>query len=156
MKKLLYTLKVILISTEAALLLSAALMFIFAKPYIILASQSLSINEELEKFIILAPIGISGWLLNELRQIVFEDEKSAKLLVTWPSYWKLKAHISVSLLYCGLFTLLAIIPWLTQKGTKTDLGFTLFTTGLTGLLIVASSVYTARFTIKEKLASANL
>lgn len=156
MKSIGYYIRVITISLEAVALVAAALTYFFAKPFISNLMLSSTINEELQKYIMLAPIGITVWLLVELRQLVFEDEKTAKLLVSWPSYWKLKAHIFITLVYCCLFSLLAIIPWLTKDGIKNELGFTLFWTGIAGLLIVAATVYMARFAIKEKIVSANL
>ncbi|MFA5170979.1 MAG: hypothetical protein WC426_05380 [Sulfuriferula sp.] len=147
--KMLYFLRVILLSFEAILILGGVY-FLYA--YADLAqsmADRASISEDMLKYLTFLPVGIAGWVFVESRKLVFEKDTMAKLLVNWPDYWRLKAHINATFLFAILFTLISFAPWFVKQHLSSGLGFVLFCLGIFGQFVVAASVYLAGFKIQE-------
>jgi len=149
MGRAIYFLRVLFVSFEALTLCILAYATTSYSKELQLLASSISVNDEAQKYLMLLPAGITAWVLNELRQLVFEDEKTAKLLIKWPEYWKLKCHIWAALIYAFLFSAVSAIPWLSNTGISTGSGIALFASCIVGQLIVAVSVYSARFSVRE-------
>jgi hypothetical protein len=149
MGRVVYFLRVLFISFEALTLCVLAYAATSYSQELQSLASSVSMNDEMMKYLMLLPAGLAVWVLNELRQLVFEDEKTAKLLIKWPEYWKLKCHIWVALIYTFLFSAASSIPWLSKTGISTGSGIALFASCIVGQLIVAMSVYSARFSVRE-------
>lgn len=149
MFRVLYYFRTFFISFEALIILGLIYVVSIEQGQLKFIVSSISINDEMMKYLMLLPLGVATWIINELRQLVFEDEETAKLLIKWPDYWMLKCHIWVSVLYSFIFTILSVFPWLQKSGVTTGTGMALFIFGMTGQLIVAVSIYFARFSIRE-------
>ena len=152
--KVLYFLRVLLISVEALLIgMSGLTWYRFSEDLSRLAA-TISLNEEILKYLMVGPVGLAVWVANELRQLLQEDKSTTRFLVEWPEYWKLKLHLWVSLLYAAVFVSLSIAPWVVRAGISTGIGLLLFLTSIVGQTFLAASVYAARLRMKELLSHA--
>ena len=152
--RVLYFLRVLLISMEAVLLGIAGLAWYHFSADLSRLAATISLNEEILKYLMVVPVGLAIWVANELRQLLQEDKCTTRLLVGWPEYWKLKLHLWVSLVYAAVFACLSIAPWLVRAGISTGIGLLLFLTSILGQIFLAASVYAARLRVKELLANA--
>ena len=116
-------------------------------------AATISLNEEILKYLMAVPVGLAIWVANELRQLLQEDKGTIRILVSWPDYWKLKIHLWASLAYAAVFVCLSIAPWVVREGISTGIGLLLFLTSIIGQVSLASSVYAARLRMKELLAN---
>jgi len=112
-------------------------------------AKSLSLNDEILKYLMLLPIVLAVWIIKETRILLQEDKETIRILTQWEGYWKLKAHTWVSLGYAVVFALMSLLPWITSWGIKTGTGFLLFIASIIGQLYLAISVYAARIRVKE-------
>jgi uncharacterized membrane protein len=144
-----YSLRTLLISLEALILCVAGFLWSQFRPELDATALMIEINVKILEYLMLLPVAIAVWILNELRQIPFETEATTKILVNWPDYWRLKQHIWVAFFYALLFAGLSIFPWVATTGISTGQGLLIFCTSILGQLTVAASVYSVRFRIKE-------
>ncbi|MDB5814724.1 MAG: hypothetical protein JWN23_1841 [Rhodocyclales bacterium] len=147
--KFLYQLRVLLISFESLIIIGSLYLAVEQKEILQRAAASLSIDGEVLKYMMLLPIALLAWIAKELRDLVFENARVARLLVSWPDYWKLKAHVSAALVFAITFAVTSVTPWLFQAGISSGFNLLLFALSLLGQLSVAASVYSARFQIQE-------
>ena len=147
--KALYTLRVIVISGEMAILLLCWIALTQFNTQASTLAKSLDINEEIVKFLILLPIALFAWIIKESKELIFSEKDHTKQLVNWPDYWRLKIHIYVSFLFSVIFCITSIIPWLSKTGISNGIGLILFTAGVVGCLWVAGSIYFAQMSVKE-------
>ena len=150
-----YSIRVTVVSLEALVLLSAGILWFLLRPELDSRANGLSLSEEFVKYIMVAPIGIGVWVVNESRLLLQEDKQSIRVLTEWPDYPMLKAHVWVGLVYCLIFAGTAIVPWAAKSGLSSGTGLLLFSTAITGQFIVAASVYAARIKVRELLAHAS-
>lgn len=147
--KVIYFLRVVLVSIEAFLIFGAAYL-LYAHPNLAQSmADEVSITDEMLKYLTFVPVGVAGWIFVESRKLVFEKETMAKLLVSWPDYWKLKAHINATFLFAVVFTLVSFAPWFVKQHLTSGPGFVMFFLGIFGQFAVAASVYFAGFKIQE-------
>lgn len=151
---LLYFLRAMLLSVEALVIAIALLLWSQFHGSIQNLAAALTFNEEILKYLMVVPLGLAIWVINELRLLLQEDKETVRILIAWPEYWKLKLHVWVSLLYAAVFTCVSIAPWFVKGGITTGFGLLLFATSIAGQFSLAISVYAARFRIKEILANA--
>lgn len=151
----LYWFRVIVVSLEALVLSLTVLIWLVCRVELEELASSLSLNEEFLKYMVVTPIGIGLWVVNESRQLLQEDKDSIKVLTAWPDYPKLKVHVWVGLLYCLTFAALSLVPWAARSGVSSGAGLLLFFASIAGQFIVAASVYTARIKVRELLSHAN-
>jgi hypothetical protein len=149
-----YFIRVLLVSLEAFLIGIAGLVWYHFSSDLNQLAASISLNDEMLKYLMVVPVGLAVWVANELRQLVQEDKGTARFLVGWPDYWRLKIHLWVSLIYAAVFACLSVAPWVVKAGISTGIGLLLFLTSIVGQLILAASVYAARLRAKEVLANA--
>ena len=95
------------------------------------------------------PVALAVWVSNEIRALLQEDNETIVILTSWNDYWKLKAHVWVSLGYIILFTIMSIIPWLLGIGVHTGFGLLLFFVSIIGQLYMALNIYLTRIRMKE-------
>lgn len=150
----LYHLRVVLVSFEAATLVSAAAIWSMFPGELAVAARSASATSDVLTFLLLLPLALIPWLATEARNLLHEDKETTRLLAKWPDYWRLKCHVFASLAYALLFAALSIVPWFLPSGIATPSGFLLFCTSVMGQLMVAASVYVARLKVKEVVALA--
>lgn len=150
MKKAIYYCRVYLISLEFLAILITLLNIIFFEHFFNEVSKSLKPNDELLKWLILLPTGLFIWIVKEGRETLISEKHSA-IIVNWPGYWTLKAHIIASLAYALLFTITAAYPWLSEENIKIGKNFILFSHSSIGCLIVAAHLYFAKAKINEIL-----
>lgn len=151
--KIIYGLRVALLSFEALILSLIPASIYYLADNIEKFSSGLSINDEVMKTILLLPLVLSAWIINELRQLLIEDKDTTKILTAWPDYWRLKAHVHTSLIYMVIFAILSLLPWGIEDGLKSGTGLIIFATSLLGQLILALNVYNARIRIREIISS---
>lgn len=151
----LYWIRVVFVSLEAAVLFLAALAWFFYKAEIEAVASSLSLSDEFLKYMFVAPVGIGLWVVNESRQLFQEDKESIRVLTTWPDYPRLKVHIWVGLLYGLVFSAISFVPWAAKSGVSSGAGLLLLVASIAGQFIVAASVYVARIKVRELLAHAS-
>lgn len=144
-----YWLQVFFLSLEFLVIILAVLIHIAFTSELNSFARQATINKDALQYLALVPVGLAVWLANELRLLVHEDRNAAKLLIDWSEYWTLKVHIWVSLMYAAIFTATSLLPWIIVGGVSTGLGLLLLTSSIVGQLILAASVYGARFRVKE-------
>ena len=150
----LYLLRVVLISVEALVLASTWLAFLcFGSEFESLAT-SLSLNDEVLKYLMLMPAALAVWIINETRVLLQEDKETVRILTDWADYWKLKAHTWANLGYAVVFAFMSLIPWAAKSGIGTGTGLLLFVASIVGQLYLAISIYAARIRVKEIIAHA--
>jgi hypothetical protein len=152
---LLYWFRVVVLSLEALVLLAASMIWLFFRPELNSLASSLALSEEFVTYIVLAPVGIGMWVVNESRLLLQEDKESIKLLIEWPDYPLLKVHVWVGLIYCFIFAAASVVPWAAKSGVSSGVGLLFFLSAIAGQLVVASSVYAARIKVREFLARAS-
>jgi len=152
---LLYWLRVLFISLEAAILLLAVMVWLVFRPELEAAASVLSLNDEFLKYMFVAPVAVGLWVANESRLLLQEDKDTIKILTGWSDYDLLKTHIWVGLLYAMLFVAISVVPWAAKSGVSNGTGLLLFVVAIIGQLIVAASVYAARIKVKEIIVHAS-
>lgn len=150
----LYVLRVIFVSIEALLLAGTWLAFVSFGGELESLATSLSLNEEVLKYLMLLPTALAAWIINETRVLLQEDKETIRILTDWTDYWKLKTHTWASLGYAVLFAFMSLLPWVAKSGIGTGTGLLLFVASLVGQLTLAVSVYAARIRVKELIAHA--
>lgn len=152
---IIYALRVSCISIEAFVLMSAWFAFSCFNTSLQSIAETLSLNDEALKYLMLLPTALAVWVINETRVLLQEDRETIRILTKWPDYWKLKTHTWVSLGYAVIFAILSLLPWVTKSGINTGTGMLLFLTSIVGQLSLAISVYAARIRIQEIIAHAH-
>lgn len=147
-----YLFQVIFVSVEALVLATTLLALSYFGYELETLASSLSLNEEVLKYLTLLPAGLAAWIIIETRVLLQEDTETIRILTDWPDYWKLKTHTWVSLGYAVFFTLMSLVPWMTTSGISTGTGLLLFIAGTVGQLYLAASVYAAGIRVKEIIA----
>lgn len=147
--RILYVLRVSCISFEALVIAIALLMFNFFSHELQVFAVSIELNEEFLKYLMLLPIVLAVWVINETRVLLQEDKETIRTLTAWPDYWKLKVHTWICIGYAVMFAFISFVPWATKSGVSTSNGLLIFITSIVGQLTVAISVYAARIRIKE-------
>jgi|SRR3989338_1044939 len=150
----LYVLRVSLVSVEALVLASAWLLFSYFNIEFQTFAASLTLNDEVLKYLMLLPAALAVWVINETRVLLQEDKETVRILTDWPGYWKLKTHTWISLGYAVVFAFMSLIPWAAKSGISTGTGILLFLTSIVGQLSLAISVYAARIRVKEIITHA--
>lgn len=150
----LYFLQVIVVSVEALVLTGTWLTLEYFGIEIESFAKSLSLNDEILKYLMLMPIALAAWIINEIRVLLQEDKESIRILTEWDDYWKLKAHTWVSFGYAVVFAFMSLIPWVVKSGISSGFGLLLFVASIIGQLFLAISVYAARIRVKEIIAHA--
>lgn len=150
----LYLLQVIVVSVEALVLAGTWLAFLYFGTEFESLATSLSLNDEVLKYLMLMPTALAVWIINETRVLLQEDKETIRILTDWEDYWKLKAHTWVSFGYAVVFAFMSLIPWAVKSGISTGTGLLLFVASIIGQLFLAISVYAARIRVKEIIAHA--
>lgn len=145
----LYLLRVIFVSFEALVLVGAWWVFVKFSSQLDSLAASISLNEEVLKYLMLLPAALAAWIFNEARVLLQEDKETICILTAWPDYWKLKAHAYACLIYAVLFVFMSLMPWLVKSGIGTGIGLLLFIVSLIGQFSLAVSIYAARIRLKE-------
>lgn len=152
--RILYVLRVTVISLEALILAVSCLSFRLFDAELESLAASFSLNDEILKYLMLMPIGLAAWIFNESRALLQEDNETILILTGWEDYWKLKAHTWVGLGYAVLFVFMSLMPWVSKSGVSTGIGFLLFVSSVFGQLALTISIYVARIRAKEILVHA--
>lgn len=144
-----YWFRTFIVSIEVVILLIGLFAWVHFSAYLDTTAKSLSLNDEFMKYLMLLPLALAVWIINECRLILHEDKETTRILIAWPDYQKLKTHVWVSLLYALIFASLSAAPFLVKSGLSTGVGFLLFVTSIVGQLWLAATVYAARIRVKE-------
>lgn len=150
----LYLIRVVFVSVEALVLAGAWLALLYFENELQSLATSLSLNDEVLKYLMLMPILLAAWIIIETRILLQEDKETILILTDWTDYWKLKAHTWACLGYAVVFAFMSLIPWAAKSGIGTGAGLLLFVASLVGQLSLAFSVYAARIRVKEIIAHA--
>lgn len=150
----LYLLRVVLVSVEAFVLAATWLAFSYFVNAFESLATSLSLNDEVLKYLMLMPAALAVWIINETRVLLQEDNETVRILTGWGGYWKLKAHTWISFGYAVVFASMSLIPWAAKSGIGTGTGLLLFIASIVGQLSLAIGVYAARIRVKEIIAHA--
>lgn len=152
MAKFFYFLRVLLFSPELLIILGAMLINDYFPNTVESVVSTITINENLVSYLMLAPLGLAVWILLEIRNLLQEDNATTNILTDWSDYWRLKTHTRVTIIYAVIFGLISLVPWCSEFVLKSRIGFLLFITSLLGQLCVALSLYNARIRVKEIIA----
>lgn len=152
--RVLYLIRVIFVSFEALALVTGIYLATNHGDMLRAVAKSMSINEDLVKWLMLLPVAVAAWIINETRLLLQEDKETVRILTKWPYYWRLKVHTWVGLGYAVTFSCMSIIPWVAKEGINTGYGLLLFATSLVGQFCVATSVYAARIRTNELISDA--
>jgi hypothetical protein len=146
-----YWIRVVTISQEMlVIVLGMSAWVAFQEPISKWASL-ISVDGALKEYIVFLPIALFTWAATEGRQVLHAEGDSAKLLVAWPDYWKLRAHVCVSLFFGFFFATASIVPWMFGVPLAKGIGLLVFLTTSIGALVVCTSLYFARIRIREAL-----
>ncbi|SHH21133.1 hypothetical protein [Ferrimonas marina] len=148
--KSIYYLRIIFISFEMLVFLSGVFLYFSFEPELKEAFESLSINEDARKWLLMLPLGIVGWTFKEGKVVIFPNEKLDKFLHEWPDYWKLKCHFNIGILIAVVFSIVCIYVWLIDGLEQFKLAW-LFLISTLVILINACSFYMAIISIKSML-----
>ena len=143
-----------IVSVEALVLAGTWLAYVYFGSELESLASSLSLNDEVLKYLMLMPAALAVWIINETRALLQEDKETVLLLTDWTDYWKLKAHTWTALGYAVVFAFMSLIPWAAKSGIGTGTGLLLFVASIVGQLSLAISVYAARIRVKEIIAHA--
>lgn len=152
--RILYTLRILIISFEALLLSIACLTWMQFDGELQSFAASLEPNQEALKYLMFLPVAIAAWVVNECRVLLQDDKETVRLLTLWEDYWRLKTHVWVALFYTLIFALISLLPWTVKAGIGSGGGLLLFIVSVVGQLVLASTVYSARIRVKEFLVHA--
>lgn len=147
--KELYFLRVLVVSFETLTLITAIMLIINFDEAATSFAQSLNINLDIIKYLALLPVGVFVWIVKETKELMFAEKENTKQFVNWPEYWRYKIHVYVSLIFGAIFSVISIIPWILKAGISDGKGLILFSCGIIGILIVATTVFFAQLSIKE-------
>jgi len=144
------------LSIEALVLAGTWLALVYLGSEFESLATSLSLNDEVLKYLMLLPTALAAWIINETRVLLQEDKETIRILTDWTGYWKLKAHTWASLGFAVLFAFMSLLPWTAKSGIGTGTGLLLFVASLVGQLSLAIGVYAARIRVKEIIAHAKV
>lgn len=149
--KTLYFLRVFFISFEFVICLLNLLIITYFDNQISLIVSALTMNEEVAKFLILAPIGLFIKILQDSNNLIFENTDLIKTLRKWEDYWKLKLHIYVSLIYAFMFLIISGLTWFNNDWMNSSQLLIPFVLSLIGLAWIYGSIYFAKMNILEAI-----
>lgn len=152
--KVIYYLRVFLVSYEFVFLIVSAALYILFGELLEKHFLVVSINEDALKWAMLFPISISGWTLKDGVGVIFPDDKTSKILHEWPDFWKLKIHFNVGIMNSILYLLPCVAVWFIGGLNKFD-GAWLFFMFAVATSLNAFSFYTAKIGIRSALIKAN-
>jgi hypothetical protein len=151
-EKIFYFLRVLFVSAETFSVCAGFFAWHFFRPALQSAASSLNLDPDIQKWIMLFPIGLAVWVFKECRLLLQESDDVARFLVGWDDYWRVKVHVWVSLIYSVCFAGLSATPWVLRSGISSAGGLLLFCMSVLAQAICATSVYTARIKIGENRA----
>lgn len=154
MKKIIYYTRVIVLSFEFIFLLLSVLFNTHAINLIENALTLYTLNNDAYEYMIILPIGLFAWMVNEVTPIILPNEKVNSYLHKWEYIWKLKAHIYVGLLYSALSLTVCLGVWLVGGASIPKSIFLLFV-ALAVQISSATSFLLARVEISSILARAS-
>jgi hypothetical protein len=145
-----YYIRVFFVSSEFMAVLSGLAIYILFGDLLANYFSALTLNSEFVKWLMLFPIGISGWTLKEGVGVIFPNDKNSKILHEWSEYWKLKAHFDIGVLNSILYLLPCLAFWMfgTLKGFDGIWAFFVFAVALS---LNAFSFYNAKISVKSIL-----
>lgn len=148
--KILETLRFIIISIEAIILLTLlTVLYYFPEIFELIGSQILS-NKDVWKFLPTIPLIICGFSVKYAWKILMPLENASnKVLYEWPNYWKLKYRVLFSILICGVCVISAIIMWIFSSTLSFVTVGMIFITSCIIPLAVALNQLLAAFKIRE-------
>jgi len=152
--KVIYYSRVVFISYEFVSLLASLIAYLYFEDTMHVYVQSISINEEGMKWVVLYPMGIATWMLKEGISIIFPSEETNQILHKWDKYWMLKAHFNIGIFYAIILTIPCLYLWLTSK-LVTSWGISIFSACALAISLAAFSFYGARIKVKELLIQAD-
>lgn len=153
MSKVIYYLRVLLISYEFVALILFWMTYLYYRQTIDSFVVSENINKDALKWLVIYPVGLATWMLKEGVSILFPNEIMSKILHEWTDYWQLKAHFNVGVFYAVFLSVPCIYVWATNNLT-TGWGGALFLSCTFSISLAAFSFYQAKLKIKELLINA--
>lgn len=150
MIRVIYYIRTFFISVEVLALLLSLAIYLYWEDGLRVVFESKQLNQDALKWLTLVPVSIAVWTLKEARDVIFPDERSAKTLSKWPSYWKLKAHFYVGINFCVLLVMPCILIWFFDELKNFQFAWAFFTFTL-ALAINAGSFYLAKIQLKSIL-----
>ncbi|CAD7503070.1 hypothetical protein [Aeromonas hydrophila] len=112
MIKLIYTLRVFLVSFEFVFILLYLTFKNDAAYFITEAMAQHKVNDDAYEYLMLVPVAVFIWMVNEVTPILFPSESINMLLHKWEGIWKLKLHVYVGLFYSFLSFSTCLLVWL--------------------------------------------
>lgn len=154
MSKIIYLTRVLIISVEFLIIVTSWLF----NQYLLVSIEGLTahfkINNDAYNYLIVIPVGIFMWMINEVTPILFPNEKVNAFLHKWNNLWKLKFHIYTGLLYSGISTMTCLLVWLFGDGSLPQ-SILLLATALAVQSSSAISFFIARVEISSILTRAS-
>ncbi|WP_271410752.1 hypothetical protein [Pseudomonas sp. Q1-7] len=148
--KFLYYVRVLLVSFEFLIVVFMAAIYLAFNDQIDTLILSGSPNEKAVDWLILYPMAVGAWVLNEARNVLFPTGGADSVLHQWEGYWRLKAHYNVGLFYCLFPIVPCVLVWLFNS-IFTSWGITLFFACVVVVSVSAISFYQANVRLRELL-----
>lgn len=147
--KILYYLRVVVLSWEFVLLFGGFILIGVFPEKINAFAPSLNVNNDMLKLLMFVPIALLVWSAKQYQELFIGENKDAKALINWPDFWKIKAVFYVALTYGLVFCIFAVVSLLTENKTLQGSNLIIFAGTCLGSFIVAGSIYFARIHISE-------
>ncbi|MDF2392655.1 hypothetical protein GWQ31_14995 [Aeromonas sp. 2MA4] len=148
MSKLIYLFRVSLISFEFVFLLLYLTFKNDAAYFIAEIMVRHKLNSDAYEYLMLVPVAVFIWMVNEVTPILFPNEKMNALLHKWGNIWKLKLHVYIGLCYSALSFVACLLVWLLGD-SSTPQNVVLLAVAITIQAISAISFLSAKIEISS-------
>lgn len=151
MRRTLGIVGIIIISPEMlAILLLTILYFAVPQVFIWLAFRVSTTDEQL-KFLALAPLALTGIIINKRNDLLFPEHKESQLLQEWPDYHLIYDRYWVCLLFSATCTGVSLVIWLIGLSLKDPAYLVVFLTSLIIPIITFFTFINATISLKRLL-----
>jgi len=153
MKRILYILRIIIISPEFISVAIIYLLLVIRPTIFIWLSANIDKTSDMVKWIFLLPTVLTGLILKDRSELLSPgSEKISKIILNWPDYNKIEYRFWISLAFAILGSALCI--WISVFGDLKN--YVMMATFLSGIIISSISYLTflsATITLKRIIST---
>lgn len=149
--KALYFLRIFFISPEFLLILLACYLFEYSSILLLIENIKIFKEDEFAKWLSIAPITLGIYNIKSIKASNFLKEDTRKLILKWPNFWRLKAHLLISFIYSVIFILISIYSLIFFKIDGIEYYTYVFFIGFIGECILYITIHLAEDKLIELL-----
>ena len=148
--KVIEAIRVIFVSCEALFVSIIIAIYFYYPAFFVGIGANFQTNDEIWKFIPSIPVVVCGFSIQYAWKILMPlESNSNRLLHEWPSYWKLKLRVILSVILCSICVLFAIAIWFLSKNISSLNVGAIFISSIIVSLTVAFNQFLAAFKVRE-------